>query len=86
MLLSSRYAMQKGRIERRGNCWLLRYYVPVLNEKTGKVEGKPASKKLATFSKGGYDSEKKVRPLADRLEALNAADVSAALAVRGAAR
>jgi integrase len=59
--------MQKGRIELRGNCWLLRYYVPVLNEMTGKVEGKPASKKLATFSKGGYDSEKKVRPLADAI-------------------
>jgi integrase len=54
--------MQKGRIERRGNCWLLRYYEPVLEK--GRVLKRARAKKLATFSKQ-YRYEEDVRPLAD---------------------
>lgn len=54
--------MQKGRIELRGNCWLLRYYEPVLEN--GKVVKRARAKKLATYSKQ-YREPEDVRPLAD---------------------
>lgn len=52
---------QEGNISLRGNCWLLRYYEPVLEN--GKVVKRPRSKKLATFSKE-YKTVHDVRPLA----------------------
>jgi integrase len=52
---------QEGNITLRGNCWLLRYYEPVLEN--GKVVKRPRSKKLATFSKE-YKTINDVRPLA----------------------
>jgi integrase len=56
--------MQKGKIELRGNCWLLRYRKPVLVD--GKVVMKQTSEKLATYS-DQYRTEKSVRPKADEI-------------------
>jgi integrase len=56
--------MQKGKIELRGNCWLLRYREPVLVD--GKVVMRQTSRKLATYS-DEYRTEKSVRPLADEI-------------------
>ena len=39
--------MQKGRIERRGNCWLLRYCADVTEN--GQTVRKQVAKKLATL-------------------------------------
>jgi integrase len=41
--------MQQGRIERRGNCWLLRYREPVLVN--GRVVMKQTSKKIGTYDR-----------------------------------
>src|SRR3990170_3285687 len=54
--------MQQGTIRRVGNCWLLRYYEPVLQN--GKVIKRAKAKKLATYS-DQYKTEASVRPLAD---------------------
>jgi integrase len=56
--------MQKGKIELRGNCWLLRYREPVLVD--GKVVMKQTSSKLATYG-DRYRTERSVRPLADEI-------------------
>lgn len=55
--------MQKGTIRRVGNCWLLRYYEPVLID--GKIVKKAKAKKLATYDPELYRTEDDVRPLAD---------------------
>jgi integrase len=55
--------MQKGTIRRVGNCWLLRYYEPVLVD--GKIVKKAKAKKLATYDPELYRTEEDVRPLAD---------------------
>jgi integrase len=62
IIASGDASMQKGRIERRGNCWLLRYYEPILEN--GRVLKRARAKKLATYSKQ-YRYEEDVRPLAD---------------------
>src|SRR5437879_2664025 len=49
--------MQRGRIERRGNCWLLRYYKVVDGKR------KQVAKKLATYS-DRYHCKEDVQPLA----------------------
>ncbi len=56
--------MQKGKIELRGSCWLLRYREPVLV--AGKVVMKQTSRKLATYC-DQYRTEKSVRALADEI-------------------
>jgi integrase len=56
--------MQKGKIERRGACWLLRYREPVIEN--GKVVMKQTAKKLATYC-DQYRTEKSVRVLADQI-------------------
>lgn len=53
---------QEGNITLRGNCWLLRYYEPILEN--GKVLKRPRAKKLATLSRE-YRTVDDVRPLAD---------------------
>ena len=55
--------MQKGTIRRVGNCWLLRYYEPVLID--GKIVKKAKAKKLATYDPELYRTEEDVRALAD---------------------
>jgi integrase len=54
--------MQKGKIELRGSCWLLRYREPVLV--AGKTKMRQTSCKLATYSHE-HRTEQSVRPLAD---------------------
>jgi integrase len=54
--------MQKGQIYRVGNCWLLRYREPVLEN--GKVVLRQRAKKLTTYSRE-YRTAESVRPLAD---------------------
>jgi integrase len=54
--------MQKGQIKLVGNCWMFRYWEPVLQN--GKVVKKRKARKLATFG-DAYRSEVSVRPLAD---------------------
>ena len=54
--------MQRGSIEKRGNCWLLKYYEPILID--GKVVKKQKAKKIATVSEQYYTKES-VQPLAD---------------------
>ena len=54
--------MQKGQIYRVGNCWLLRYREPVLEN--GKVVLRQRAKKIATYSRE-YRTAESVRPLAD---------------------
>jgi integrase len=54
--------LQRGNIERRGKCWLLKYYEPVLID--GKIVKRQRAKKLATFSEKYYTKES-VQPLAD---------------------
>src|SRR5690348_13058162 len=56
--------MQKGRIELRGNTWLLRYNEVVLID--GKPVRKSKAKKLATFGHQ-YRTEASVRPIADEI-------------------
>ena len=56
--------MQKGKIERRGSCWLLRYREPVIEN--GKVVMKQTAKKLATYC-DKYRTEQSVRVLADQI-------------------
>lgn len=55
--------MQKGTIRLVGNCWLLRYYEPVIED--GRIVKRPKAKKLATYSKEKYRTEDDVRALAD---------------------
>jgi integrase len=47
--------MQRGSIEKRGNCWLLKYYEPVLID--GTVVKKQKAKKIATVSEKYYTKE-----------------------------
>lgn len=54
--------MQKGQIYRVGNCWLLRYREPVIEN--GKVRMKQTAKKIATYCRE-YRTAESVRPLAD---------------------
>jgi integrase len=54
--------MQRGNIRRVGNCWLLRYYEPVLEN--GRIVKRPKAQKLATYGPE-YHTEASVRPLAD---------------------
>src|SRR5882757_93278 len=56
--------MQRGSIERRGNCWLLKYYEPVMID--GQVVKRQKAKKLATFSEQYYTKES-VQHLADEI-------------------
>src|SRR5437879_3282122 len=62
--------MQRGRIYRVGNCWLLRYWETVLED--GKPVKRRVATKLATYS-DEYRTEKSVRPLAEeKLAPINA--------------
>jgi len=54
--------MQRGSIEKRGNCWLLKYYEPVVID--GEIVKRQKAKKLATVSEQYYTKES-VQPLAD---------------------
>src|SRR5216683_812225 len=62
--------MQTGQIKRVGNCWMLRYYEPVLEN--GKVVNRRKAKKIATYG-DEYRTKADVEPLAKKfLATINA--------------
>jgi hypothetical protein len=56
--------MQKGSIRRVGNCWLLKYYEPVIVD--GKIVNRQKAKKIATYSEK-YKTKLSVRDEADKI-------------------
>jgi hypothetical protein len=57
--------MQKGQIKRRGNAWLVRYWIDVLGA-DGRIARKRVAKRLAPVG-GEYRTPASVQHLADKL-------------------